>query len=124
MPVYCYVCDECGATREEFFHPTEDRTLPDCAECESPMRRDYSAEVNPRRDGEVVNSLADHHSLAFQFLPSEAKEAMEKVHRAPGCANVELDRKGRVVTHSIAERRAFIKHHNATYKQQVVDHDD
>lgn len=73
MPLYAYVCKECGARVERI--SSDSSYVPMCDECGEPMRRDWRAEgfvhdFHPTRDlyGEKVAKQAESERKAGRGL--------------------------------------------------------
>lgn len=94
-----------------------------CA-CGRAMRRDYRAESSGRTAA-AANCFKDGNRSSALGVPAHrAEEEQERLRRLPGCASVEVDRKGRVVTYSRAQRKRIVKHLNGVLPGGCVDRDE
>lgn len=122
MPVYCFVCDSCGTGREGFFGIRE-KAEARCG-CGRRMRRDYSAE-NRGYSASAANSFANGQASNALGVPAyKARAEQEKLRKLPGCASVEVNKKGQVVMRSLAQRKAIVKHFNRVLPGGCVDRDE
>lgn len=122
MPVYCFVCERCGTGREGFFGIRE-KPEARCG-CGRRMLRDYSAE-NRGYSASAANSFANGQaSDSIGVSPRRAKEEQERLRKLPGCASVEVNKKGQVVTYSVQQRKAIVKHLNGVLPRGCVDRDE
>jgi putative FmdB family regulatory protein len=98
VPMYCYVCPECGR-RLEVMRSIQGRDDPVTCECGTPARRDFTSEL-PNATGTQRGDTFWSESLAIS--PDQTAE-----HRR-FFPNVQVDREGRLGFDSVRERSDYL----------------
>jgi len=91
MPVYCYECDDCGLTSEEFHFRSQPPASLACPACGGPARRSYAAESG-RATSRPREAASEIRSVAAGVMPSQAAHA-EAALAARGVDGVRFDRR-------------------------------
>ena len=91
MPVYCYECEDCGLTSEEYRFRSQPPAALACPACGGSARRSYAAESG-RQGLRPRAAAADIRSIVAGVMPSQAAHA-EAALAARGVDGVRFDRR-------------------------------
>ena len=106
MPYYSYTCKDCQRTSILFFRIAKIRKSVKCPRCGGIAARDVAADHRRHRP---TPGNWPHASNAMGVLPDEAEAEQARLRKIDGCASVEVNKKGQIVTHSANQRRRVMR---------------